>query len=125
MNLSRNLIVSAVLATCAALVLSLYYGVPLELSAAALIGFGVLLFLIMRAPEILLVAAMFAPQWKAYWPFNVVDRIADLTILMVSCLVVSIIWRMFGFRVSQNGPCAKSFLERTMFSLPICFSLRW
>jgi len=121
MNLSRNLVVSAVLATGAAFVLCLYYGVPLEMSVAALIGFGVLLYFIMQAPEILLVAAMFAPQWKAYWPFNVVDRIADLTMLMVCSLVVSIIWRMFGFRVSQKWSLRKLFYGESHVLLAYMF----
>lgn len=102
MNRSRNLLVASALATCAVFILALYYGVPLEIAAAGLAALGVLLFLISHSPEILLVAAMFAPQWKAYWPFNIVDRIADLTILMVSCVVLSIVWRMFLFRASKK-----------------------
>ena len=59
-------------------------------------------YLIVRFPEWFLVAALFAPQWKTFWVLQTLDRIADLTIVMLLCLAAGIIWRVLTLSGRAN-----------------------
>jgi O-antigen ligase len=100
--------------------ISLMRGLPLEMILLGLMGCSVLGYLAIRTPEIFLVGAAFAPQWKTYWPLIYIDRIVDLTLVMLAFLLVCLAWRLIrrAIRLDQLG------LQHLFFgqSVPIlCF----
>ena len=93
---SRNLALIVLPGIGILLALSLYFKLPLELALALLAACGISLYVVSRLPEVLLLAVMFAPQWKTYWPLSLVDRAADLTLLSAVGLAVAIAWRLLS-----------------------------
>jgi O-antigen ligase len=45
-------------------------------------------------PVIFLVAVLFAPQLKAYWPLQRLDHVVDLTVMMLVGLALGVGWRL-------------------------------
>lgn len=93
MGPKRNLFLAFFLVSMAAVLLSTYSSLPLEVTLLGLPALGLCIYLAVRFPEWFLVAAIFAPQWKTFWIFQSIDRIADLTVLMLLCLTVGLLWR--------------------------------
>jgi O-antigen ligase len=93
-HLSRNLSLGLLFATAATTVICLYFGLSLDLPFIGLLGLAIFLVLAIRWPEMFLVAAIFAPQWKTLWIFRSVNQIADLTVVMLVCLSVGVLWRL-------------------------------
>lgn len=93
---TRAIILATVfaLATTGVVYISVVRGLPLEMVFLALMGCGVLGYAAMRAPELLLVGCVFAPQWKTYRPLIYIDRITDLTLVMLGCLLAYLVWRL-------------------------------
>jgi O-antigen ligase len=111
MTIPRTFMLALLLITGCALLLSVYWKLPLELSLLALVVLGVLLNLIVRFPEWFLVAALFAPQWKTLWIFRSLERFADLTVAMLVCLAAGLAWRaLTRFRHSNYWGFRKIFL---------------
>jgi O-antigen ligase len=56
------------------------------------VPFGLIGFVLVAArfPEAFLVAAIFMPQWKASWPFSLVDTAGYLTVVMLAGLALGI-----------------------------------
>lgn len=100
--ISRNLAIALLLVTGSALLLCAYSGFSAEMLFMALAGLALLSYLIVRFPEWFLVAALFAPQWKTFWVLQTLDRIADLTIVMLLCLAAGIIWRVLTLSGRAN-----------------------
>src|SRR5689334_15760193 len=82
------------LAVLAAGILSESRDISILLVLPGLIAVGLCAYLTVRSPQIFLVAAVFASQWKEYWPFSSLDRVADLTLVMLGCIIVAIAWRL-------------------------------
>jgi O-antigen ligase len=61
------------------------------LAVLAAIGF---VYVVGWHPLLVLVAAIFIPQWKAYWPLEVLDQKADLTAVMLAGLVMALSWQV-------------------------------
>jgi O-antigen ligase len=59
-----------------------------------LIGAVFVAYCVIRAPEVLLVAVIFMPQWKVYWPFTYVLSSIDLTVVGLVCLVACLSFRI-------------------------------
>jgi O-antigen ligase len=60
----------------------------------AAVGF---LWLAFTYPEFFLVAALFIPQLKAYWPLEPIDKVADLTVAMLVGLFLGVVWRLMRY----------------------------
>ena len=122
---SRNLALIVLPGIGILLALSLYFKLPLELALALLAACGISLYVVSRLPEVLLLAVMFAPQWKTYWPLSLVDRAADLTLLSAVGLAVAIAWRLFEpGGTLEIGIFADSSFSSSEPSLPT-WSSRW
>lgn len=69
--------------------------------AVAGIGF---LWLAFREPALFLVAVLFAPQLKAYWPLQRLDHVVDLTVAMLVGLALGVGWRLLKYlaRIDQT-----------------------
>jgi O-antigen ligase len=93
-DITRNLLLALLLVAGSALLLCVYWNLPLELPLLGLAGLGLLLYFGVPRPEWFLVAALFAPQWKTFWIFRSLDRFVDLTVAMLLCLAVGLIWRV-------------------------------
>ena len=72
---------------------STYSRLPLEVTLLGLPALALCIYLAVRFPEWFLVAAIFAPQWKTFWIFRSIGQIADLTVVMLLCLAVGLLWR--------------------------------
>ena len=94
MNLKRNLFLILLFASCGVMLLSGYWGIPLELSLLGVTAAVLGLYLAIRFPEWFLVAAIFAPQWKTFWFFKSLGKFGDLTLVILLALVVSLAWRV-------------------------------
>lgn len=93
MSLKLNLLLALLLVSSGALLLSAFYNLPLDLTLLGLAALGLGLYLAVRAPELFLVAAIFAPQWKTFWIFRSLGQFGDLTIAMLVCLALGLAWR--------------------------------
>src|SRR5262245_16645100 len=82
--------------TIASTAFALQRGVPADVVFGGLCGAGVFVFLFLRAPQALLVGAIFMPQWKDYWPLSSVDRVVDLTLVMLAGLLVCLLCRVLA-----------------------------
>jgi hypothetical protein len=58
------------------------------------IGF---LWLAFKSPVFFLVAALFIPQLKKYWPLQPIDQKADLTVAMLIGLAVGVAWMLMKY----------------------------
>jgi O-antigen ligase len=94
MSLKLNLLLALLLVTGGALLLSSFFSLPLELTLLGVAGLGLSLYLAVRAPELFLVASIFAPQWKTFWIFKSLGQFGDLTIAMLLCLAAGLAWRV-------------------------------
>ena len=92
-SIMRYLLVCLLLGIGSVSLLCAYLGIPLELVMAALAGLAVAAYFVIRFPEWFLAAALFAPQWKTFWIFKSLDKIGDLTVIMLLCLAAGLIWR--------------------------------
>lgn len=95
-TISRNLWVALLLLTASGGLVCLYFGLPVEFSLLGLFGAGLCLYLAARCPELFLVAAIFAPQWKNYGVLRSLDQAANLTIVVLALLVAGLLWRVLG-----------------------------
>jgi O-antigen ligase len=57
----------------------------------------VFLWLAFREPALFLVAVLFAPQLKAYWPLQRLDHVVDLTVTMLAGLALGVGWRLMKY----------------------------
>lgn len=55
------------------------------------------LWLAFRYPIFFLVAVLFIPQLKTYWPLQPLDQKADLTIAMLCGLALGVVWRLMKY----------------------------
>ncbi|HVB87444.1 MAG TPA: hypothetical protein VNK23_12360 [Candidatus Dormibacteraeota bacterium] len=55
------------------------------------------LWLAFTYPEFFLVAALFIPQLKAYWPLEPINKVADLTVAMLVGLFLGVAWRLMRY----------------------------
>lgn len=94
-NIGRMAAVTLFFAIALAGVSAMFSEVPVGLPVGALLGLGGFLYAAIRWPELFLVAAVFAPRWKAYWPLNTVAQVADLTVVMLVGLSIGLLWRLF------------------------------
>src|SRR4051794_9076482 len=96
MKFENSALAGGVLASVAvgAAVISQSANVPMLLVLPGLLALGVFGYVALRSPQLFLVAAAFTPQWKGYWPFSSVDRVADLTMVMLGCVSLAICWRL-------------------------------
>lgn len=74
---------------------------------AALIGLGAIagaafLLSTFRWPYVLLVAAIYVPQWKETWPANGI-KFVDLTLVALAGLLIGILWRLLGYAVDKSN----------------------
>lgn len=104
MRLKPTLLLALLLISGAALVISSYAGLPVDLM---LLGVAVLvlgLYLAVRSPIWFLVAAMFMPQWKTYGIFLPLNKAGDLTLVVLLCLALGLAWRvlMWSGRVGHK-----------------------
>ena len=109
--LKYNLLLALILISGGALLLSSYFDLPLELTMLGLASLGLAFYLAIRVPELFLIGAIFAPQWKTFWIFRSLGQFADLTIAMLLCLALGLCWRaMLWFGRLRYGQI------RTLFS---------
>ena len=88
-------LVVATLAVCApicVLVMLAPWNSQLVTLLAVLVA-ALFLYAIVRHPLLLLVAAVFIPQWKGYWPLEGLAQKADLTAVMLAALVMALSWQ--------------------------------
>ncbi|MGH9716747.1 MAG: O-antigen ligase family protein [Candidatus Acidiferrales bacterium] len=84
------------LTSCIVLV-SLFEGFNVLLLFGAAIAGIAFLWLAFNFPEFFLVAALFIPQLKAYWPLQPIDKVADLTVAMLIGLFIGVCWRLLRY----------------------------
>jgi O-antigen ligase len=94
MTLKRNLFLGLLFVSGGVILLSTYWGLPVELSLLGVTGAGLSLYLAIRCPEWFLVAVVFAPQWKTFWIFRSLGQFGDLTLVVLLGLAVSLAWRV-------------------------------
>src|SRR4029077_3951735 len=94
MRLKLNLLLALFLVSGSALLVSAIWHLPLDLTLLGLMALGLWLYLAVRFPEWFLVAAIFAPQWKAFMMLQSISQRVDLTLVMLLCLAVGLAWRM-------------------------------
>ena len=94
MTLKRNLFLGLLFVSGGVILLSTYWGLPVELSLLGVIGAGLSLYLAIRYPEWFLVAVVFAPQWKTFWIFRSLGQFGDLTLLVLLGLAAGLAWRL-------------------------------
>jgi O-antigen ligase len=56
-----------------------------------------------RFPELFLVASIFMPQWKATWPFSLIDASGYLTVLMLAGLGLGVTFVCFQIALGRNN----------------------
>jgi len=119
---SRNLLLGFLVIAGSTVFLCIYWNLALELPLLGLAGLAVLLYVGAKYPEWFLVAALFAPQWKTFWVFKIVDKALDLTLAMLLCLVAALIWRLlFQLGRSHSADFRKIFLAREIRSWPSAY----
>lgn len=94
MTLKRNLFLGLLFVSGGVILLSTYWGLPVELSLLGVIGAGLSLYVAIRYPEWFLVAVVFAPQWKTFWIFRSLGQFGDLTLVVLLGLAASLAWRI-------------------------------
>lgn len=94
-NIGRMAAVTLFFAIALAGASAMFSEVPVGLPVGALLGLAGFIYAAIRWPELFLVAAMFAPRWKTYWPLSAVAQIADLTVVMLVGLSIGLLWRLF------------------------------
>src|SRR5215467_7283989 len=94
MTIIRNLFIALFLLTAGTLLASLYWNLPLEILLVGVASICVGLYLSFRFPEWFLVGALFAPQWKLAPGLRTINSIADLTLLMLGCLIAGLVGRV-------------------------------
>ncbi len=77
-----------------AVILSDYGHLSPLLLLPGLVALGITVCLAIRMPQLFLAAAAFAPQWKGTWPLSGLNGVADLTLVMLGCVCISICWRI-------------------------------
>ena len=117
----RNLSIVLFLASAGALLLSLYYKLPLELAMLGVAAFGLCSYLAVRFPEWFLVAALFTPQWKDMPGFRSITFV-DLTLVMLLCLVAGLAWRIL-WRVGRTALPDLRTIFSGQFSQILAFSV--
>jgi O-antigen ligase len=93
MGSKHTLLLTLLLASGTALLVSTYWSLPLDLTLLGVAASGLLLYLAVRYPEWFLVAAIFAPQWKTFWILQSLSKVVDLTLGMLLCLAAGLAWR--------------------------------
>ena len=93
------------LLTASTALLSFKYGLSLGTVWGGLVACGISVYLAIRTPQVFLIAVIFAPQWKTHWPFSSVDRVVDLTLITLACLVGCLACRLLAqlSRLDQLG----------------------
>src|SRR5579871_5664041 len=94
MVLKSKIFLALVLVSVGTLLISMYWGLPLDLTLLGVSAVGISIYLAVRFPEWFLVAAIFAPQWKSVWIFRSLGQFGDLTLAMLLCLAGGILWRV-------------------------------
>jgi O-antigen ligase len=69
------------------------------------------LWLAFREPALFLVAVLFAPQLKAYWPLQRLDHVVDLTVMMLIGLALGIGWRLMKYSARIDQTTRPKFTE--------------
>lgn len=82
------------LTIASATLLSLEYNVSPGIAFLPIIGAVAVAYIVIRVPEALVVAVLFMPQWKVYWPLTYVPSSIDLTIVALACLVACLLFRV-------------------------------
>lgn len=93
---------------------ALIEGFSILLVIAGAIAAIAFLWIAFKYPEVLLVAVLFIPQLKAYWPLQPLDHAVDLTVAMLAGLVLGVCWKVLKLsgRI-DDGPRPKfEFLPR-------------
>ncbi|MGH9686180.1 MAG: O-antigen ligase family protein [Candidatus Acidiferrales bacterium] len=93
---------------------ALVEGFSILLVIVSAIGVVAFLWFAFKHPEVFLVAALFIPQLKAYWPLRPLDHAVDLTVAMLAGLLLGICWKMLKLSARIDaGPKPKfGFLPR-------------
>ena len=94
MTLKRNLFLGLLFVSGGVILLSTYWGLPVELALLGVIGAGLSLYVAIRYPEWFLVAVVFTPQWKTFWIFRSLGQFGDLTLVVLLGLAASLAWRI-------------------------------
>jgi O-antigen ligase len=94
MGLKRNLLLAMLFISGGAILISSFSSLPLELTLLGVTALVLALYLAARSPIWFLVAAIFAPQWKTIWFFQSLNRVADLTLVILLCLAFGLTWRV-------------------------------
>jgi O-antigen ligase len=110
----RNLLLALFLVSGSALLLGTYWNRPLDLTLLGLAGVGISLYLAVRFPEWFLVAAVFAPQWKAFWIFRSISQVVDLTVAMLLCLAAGLAWRTMMWFGRMGYPEIRALFSRQL-----------
>jgi O-antigen ligase len=76
---------------------SLFEGLNLLVLFGGVLAAVSFLWLAFAYPEFFLVAALFIPQLKAYWPLAPIDKVADLTVAMLIGLFFGVVWRLMRY----------------------------
>jgi O-antigen ligase len=76
---------------------SLFEGLDLLLLFGGVVAAVAFVWLAFKYPEFFLVAALFIPQLKAYWPLEPIDKAADLTVAMLIGLFLGVAWRAMRY----------------------------
>lgn len=71
----------------------------------------VFLWFAFREPALFLVAVLFAPQLKAYWPLQRLDHVVDLTVAMLVGLALGVGWRLLKYLARIDRTTCPKFAE--------------
>ncbi len=82
----------------------------------------VFLWFAFREPALFLVAVLFAPQLKAYWPLKPLDHVVDLTVTMLIGLALGVGWRLLKYTARIDRPPRPRFADVPKLPL-IAFAL--
>jgi O-antigen ligase len=97
---------AAILALASCLVLIAFIqGLSVLLFIGGGLGAVIFLWMAFRYPVLFLVAVLIMPQLKDYWPLQPLDRVADLTVVMLVGLSLGVGWKLLKFAARMdNGP---------------------
>jgi O-antigen ligase len=84
----------------------------------AVVGFIALAW---SAPEVFLAAAIFIPQWKAYWPFSLFKASDYLTIVMLAGLALGLIFITFRISLGTDRWTFESIVFRQRLAIGLFF----
>jgi O-antigen ligase len=88
-------LMAALLGLASCLVLgALFVGANILLVIGGTAAGAVFLWFAFRDPLFFLVAVLFAPQLKAYWPLQRLDHVVDLTVAMLGGLALGVGWTL-------------------------------